>query len=126
MAESGLQQEYSSGGLSDQALHRLRQGEKQEAYASQNPLYGNVGRSEKLLTLATAAAKEKTSRGAAFKKLKIQEDELALKTSEQARLKDQFEKQMAMTRELEETRKAEAYRARKDAEPGFVGSLFGK
>ena len=119
MAQSGLQQEYSSGGLSDQALHRLRQGEKQEAYASQNPLYGNVQRSQKFLDLASAAAKEKTSRGAAFKKLKIQEDE-------QARLKDQFEKQMAMTRELEETRKAEAYRARKDAEPGFVGSLFGK
>ena len=119
MAESGLQQEYTSGGLGAQAWHRFLQGERQAGYTSQNPLYGNVGKNEKLLTLATAAAKEKTSRGEAFKKLKIQEDE-------QARLKDQFEKKMAMTRELEETRKAEAYRARKDSEPGFVGKLFGK
>ena len=119
MAESGLQQEYSSGGLSDQALHRLRQGEKQEAYASQNPLYGNVGRSERLLTLATAAAKEKTSRGVAFKKLKLQE-------KDQDRLRDQFKQQIALTREMEETRKQEAYRARKDSEPGFIGSLFNK
>ncbi len=119
MAQSGLQQEYSSGGLSDQALHRLRQGEKQEAYASQNPLYGNVQRSQKFLDLASAAAKEKTSRGAAFKKLKIQEDE-------QKRLKDQFDTQMKESRRQEDQRRADAYQAKKDAEPGFVGSLFGK
>ena len=119
MTESGLQQEYTSGGLGAQAWHRFLQGERQTGYTSQNRLYGNVGRNEKLLKLATAAAKERTSREETFKRLEMQK-------AEQARLKDQFEKQMALTREMEETRKAEAYRARKDSEPGFVGKLFGK
>ena len=118
MAESGLQQELS-GGLGAQAWQRFLQGERQTGYTSQNPLYGNVERSEKLLTLATAAAKEKTSRGEAFKKLKIQEDE-------QKRLKDQFDTQIKESRRQEDQRRADAYQARKDAEPGFIGSLFGK
>jgi Flp pilus assembly protein TadD len=119
MAESGLQQEYSSGGLSDQALHRLRLGEKQEQHAAQNPLYGSEGRRQKFKDLAMVAAKEKTQRGAEFKRLKIQEDE-------QKRLTEQFKLKFDEQKRQHEQGRADAYQAKKDAEPGFIGKLFGK
>jgi len=119
MAESGLQQEYSSGGLSDQALHRLRLGEKQEQYAAQNPLYGSEGRRQKFKDLAMVAAKEKTQRGAQAK-------DYALRAAEQKRLTEQFKLKFDEQKRQHEQGRADAYQARKDAEPGFVGSLFGK
>ena len=54
-----------------------------------------------------------------FKRLKIQEDE-------QKRLDKQFKLKFDEQKRQYEQGRADAYQAKKDAEPGFVGSLFGK
>ncbi len=119
MAESGLQQEYSSGGLSDQALHRLRLGEKQEQHAAQNPLYGSEGRRQKFKDLAMVAAKEKSQRAAQAK-------DYAFREKEHTALNERFQKKFDEQKRQYEQGRTDAAQARKDAEPGFVGSLFGK
>ena len=121
-----FQQEELGGGLTDAALSRLRQGEKQEQFAAQNRQYGSEQRRQKFKDLATAAAEAKTRRGVEYRGLRIKEDE-------QKRLTEQFNRQMKLKEQQEATRqreieqqRADAYQARKDAEPGFIGSLFGK
>ena len=115
----GLQQEYSSGGLSDQALHRLRLGEKQEQHAAQNPLYGSEGRRQKFKDLATVAVKEKSERAAQAK-------DYALRADEHKALNERFQKKFDEQKRQHEQGRTDAAQAKKDAEPGFVGSLFGK
>ena len=122
----GLQQEEQLGDLTDAAWGRFRQGEKQEQFAAQNRQYGSNNRRQQLLTLATAAAEGKSKRLAQAK-------DYELKGKEQERLTEQFNRQMELKEKQEATRqreveqqRADAYQAKKDAEPGFIGSLFGK
>ena len=119
MAESGLQQEYSSGGLSDQALHRLRLGEKQEQHAAQNPLYGSEGRRQKFKDLATVAVKEKSDRAAQAK-------DYALRADEHKALNERFQKKFDEQKRQYEQGRADTYQASKDAEPGYIASALGK
>jgi len=122
----GLQQEEHLGDFTDAAWGRLRQGEKQEQFAAQNRQYGSNNRRQQLLTLATAAAEGKSKRLAQAK-------DYEFKGKEQERLTKQFNRQMELKEKQEATRqreveqqRADAYQAKKDAEPGFIGSLFGK
>ena len=122
----GLQQEEHLGDFTDAAWGRLRQGEKQEQFAAQNRQYGSEQRRQKFKDLATSAAEAKTRRGVEYRGLRIKEDE-------QKRLTEQFNRQMELKEKQEATRqreveqqRADAYQAKKDAEPGFIGSLFGK
>ena len=122
----GLQQEEQLGDLTDAAWSRFRLGEKQEQFAAQNRQYGSNYRRQQLLTLATAAAEGKSKRLAQAK-------DYELKGKEQERLTEQFNRQMKLKEQQEVTRqreveqqRADAYQAKKDAEPGFIGKLFGK
>ena len=122
----GLQQESLGGTLGQEALERIRLGEKQEQHAAQNRQYGSEQRRQRFKDFATVALKEKSQRAAQVK-------DYALRADEQKRLTEQFNRQMKLKEQQEATRqreieqqRADAYQARKDAEPGFIGSLFGK
>ena len=115
----GLQQESLGGTLGQEALERIRLGEKQEQHAAQNPLYGSEGRRQRFKDFATVALKEKSQRAAQAKDYALREDE-------QKRLAEQFKLKFDEQKRQYEQGRADAYQARKDAEPGFVGSLFGK
>ena len=115
----GLQQESLGGTLGQEALERIRLGEKQEQHAAQNPLYGSEGRRQKFRDLATVAAKEKSQRAAQAK-------DYAFREKEHTALNERFQKKLDEQKRQYEQGREDAYQARKDAEPGFVGSLFGK
>ena len=115
----GLQQESLGGTLGQEALERLRLGEKQEQHAAQNPLYGSEGRRQKFKDLAMVAVKEKSQRAAQAK-------DYALRADEHTALNERFQKKFKeQTRQYEQDR-ADAYQASKDAEPGYIASALGK
>ena len=115
----GLQQESLGGTLGQEALERIRLGEKQEQHAAQNPLYGSEGRRQRFKDFATVALKEKSQRAAQAK-------DYALRADEQKRLAEQFKLKFDEQKRQHEQERTDAAQARKDAEPGFIGSLFGK
>ena len=115
----GLLQEEGYGTLGQEALKRMRETENYDEFISQNPHYNVNKQRQKFRDLATVAAKEKSQRAAQAK-------DYALRADEHKALNERFQKKFDEQKRQHEQGRADAYQAKKDAEPGFVGSLFGK
>ena len=115
----GLTDKEGYGTLGQEALKRMQETENYDAFISQNPHYNVNKQRLKYRELATVAAKEKSQSMAQAK-------DYALRADEHKALNERFQKKFDEQKRQHEQGRTDAAQARKDAEPGFVGSLFGK